>query len=460
MVKFFFPLLFLTVNLLAQNQPNILFIIVDDLGYHDLSGHGSEIYQTPNIDQLAAESVEFTNAYANYPRCVPSRYALMTGKYPVVNGSVPDDGFPIENVPAERNFVGQFNEAGYRTAFLGKWHLGNEESSPKAMGYDVSVAAGKAGSPISYHYPFNTPKGHNRQVKKAPIEGLEKESKKGDYLTDILTEKVIDFIAQPNDNQPFMAVMSYYAVHQPLEAKEIDIARNTRQIQTHNFGKQPEYQTEGTGRTKLRQDNPEYAAMVENLDWNIGRILRQLDSLNLTENTIIIFTSDHGGLSNDGLKKRHLATANFPLRAGKGWMYEGGIKVPFFVKSPNFSARIDTQSVVMLMDVFPTMIDWVLNKKVADIDGESFLPVLKNKEIWDNRTVYWHASHARPQNTGESKSSVVRIGRWKLMEFYEKGVMELYNLKDDPYEQNNLAKTQTGIVQKLSAALIEWKKSW
>ncbi|ANW96646.1 hypothetical protein AXE80_10325 [Wenyingzhuangia fucanilytica] len=447
---------------LAQNsKPNIIILHVDDLGYHDLSCNGSKIYQTPNIDQLAKESVVFKNAYANYPRCVPSRYAMMTGDYPVKDGDVPDDGFEMSDVKDSKNFVHKLNKAGYQTAYFGKWHLGDEESSPKGFGYDVSVAAGHAGSPISYIYPFNTPKGHNKNVKKAPIKDLEEISKKGDYLTDVLTTQVLQHIDSVDKSKPFMAMLAFYAVHQPIEAKKEDVDRNKKQIKSFDYGNQPEYILEGTGRTKMRQDNAEYAAMVENMDVNVGRVLNELKKLGIADNTIIILSSDHGGLSNDGTHKRQLATSNFPLRAGKGWLYEGGIKIPFMVKWNNhFTPRVEENSLVMLMDVFPTLIDVAGEKKVCGVNGKSLLPVLKGKKDWSDREVYWHSSKARPVNTGDAKSSAVRKGDWKLIDFYEKGVVELYNLKQDPYEKNNVAKENPKITASLSKDLQKWKKSF
>ncbi|GJM33951.1 MAG: sulfatase [Saprospiraceae bacterium] len=448
--------------LLAQSKPNILVILVDDLGYHDLSCNGSVIYQTPNIDSLAAQSLQFEQAYSNYPRCVPSRYSFLTGTYPIINGEVPDDGFEMNMVPENRNFVQQFNKAGYQTAFFGKWHLGDGASSPSSFGFDISVAAGKAGSPISYHYPFNKPKGNNKNVKKAPIEGLDEKCKEGDYLTDVLTDEVLNFIAADHQDQPFMAVLSFYAVHQPLEAKYPDIKRNKEEISKHDFGDRPEYVKEGTGRTKMRQDNANYAAMVETMDQNVGRLLTQLKKQGIADNTIIIFTSDHGGLSNDGYNQRQLATSNYPFRAGKGWLYEGGIRVPLFVYHPStVVAGRESQSIVLLMDVFPTLLDWVIKKPVApEIDGQSFLKVIQHTEKWADRTVFWHESKARPRNTGESPASAIRSGPWKLIHFYEQNIIELYRPAIDISEENNLLDQFPQESKHLLKLLNTWKASF
>tara|TARA_B100000809_G_C15129412_1_gene527724 strand:- start:2279 stop:3634 length:1356 start_codon:yes stop_codon:yes gene_type:complete len=443
----------------VEKQPNILIIHVDDLGYHDLSVHGSKIYQTPNIDQLANESVRFENAYANYPRCVPSRYAMMTGNYPVQNGDVPDDGFEMNGISYAKNFVKNIKAAGYQTAYFGKWHLGDEESL-KDFGYEYSFGAGHSGSPISFLYPFNIQKWGNGTSKKAPIPGVDSVGKEGDYLMDVMTEQVSNYIKKRDISKPFMAMFSFYAVHQPLEAKAKDIERNKKEIQNFDYGDQPEFIKEGTGRTKIRQNHAKYAAMVETMDENVGKLLRLLKDLQIDDNTIVVFSSDHGGLSNDGTKQRDLATSNYPLRAGKGWLYDGGIKVPLMVKWNNhFQPRKENSSLVMLMDVFPTLLDITANTAL-DTDGKSFLPVLKNKEKWDDRTVYWHSSKARPVNTGDLKSSAIREGDWKLIHFYEENRIELYDMSKDSSEKHNLVTIEVEKSEALLEKLNQWKKTF
>ncbi|TXG36071.1 sulfatase [Seonamhaeicola maritimus] len=440
-------------------KPNILIIHVDDLGYHDLSSNGSKIYQTPNIDKLAGESVSFTNAYANYPRCVPSRFAMMTGNYPVQNGDVPDDGFEMKNIPYEKNFIKQLKAEGYQTAYFGKWHLGSEESLSE-FGYDYSFGAGHSGSPISFIHPFNKQKWGNGKSKKVPIPDVDEVSKEGDYLMDVMTDNVIKYIKNTDKDKPFMAMFSFYAVHQPLEAKEEDIRRNKEEIKNFDFGDQPEFIIEGTGRTKMRQNHPKYAAMVETMDDNVGRLLQLLKQLEIDDNTLVIFSSDHGGLSNDGTKKRDLATSNFPLRAGKGWLYDGGIKVPLFVRWNNhFKPKRENQSIVMLMDVFPTLLD-IASDTSLKVDGKSFLPILYNKETWDDRTVYWHSSKARPVNTGDTKSSAIRMGHYKLIHWYETNKVELYNIIEDPYEKINIATMQKQLTNTLLKKLKTWKSDF
>ena len=440
----------------AQTKPNILIIHVDDLGFHDLSVHGSKIYQTPNIDKLATESVSFTKAYANYPRCVPSRFSMMTGNYPIHNGTVPDDGFKISEVTKNKNFVKTLNTLGYQTAYFGKWHLGDKKSLID-FGFNFSFGAGLAGSPISFYQPFNILK-RKGKINKKPIPDIDEVSNDGDYLTDLMTKQVINYLEGSDSLKPFLLMLSYYAVHQPLEAKQGDLKRNIKEIEAFDFGNQPEYVSEGTGRTKMRQDNPSYAAMVENLDKNVGMILEYLRKTKILDNTVIVFSSDHGGLSNDGYNKRNLATSNFPLRAGKGWLYDGGIKVPLFVKwQKKFKPRVENKSIVTLMDVFPTLLD--LTAKIdLSVDGRSFLPVLYANESWQNRTIYWHSDKARPRNTGDTNSSAIRKGKFKLINWYENDVVELYNMDDDPHEKNNLVDIEPKLSKELLSSLNDWKE--
>lgn len=446
---------FFSIASFAQSHPNILILHVDDLGYHDVSIHGSRIYQTPHIDTLAAQSVSFANAYANYPRCVPSRFSMMTGNYPIQNGNVPDDGFKIKHIAANKNFIKSFNKIGYQTAYFGKWHLGDKQSLHD-FGFQFSFGAGTAGSPISFIYPFNVFKGKGKN-KKDPIPDVDGVSNEGDYLTDVMTKQALEYLDARDSLKPFMLMLSYYAVHQPLEAKPDDIESNRMEIDAVNFGKQPEYIREGTGRTKMRQDNPTYAAMVENLDKNIGKILDYLQTSGVLENTVIVFSSDHGGLSNDGYNKRNLATSNYPLRAGKGWLYEGGIKIPLFIKwQKHFTPRVESKSIVTLMDVFPTLLD-LTTKIDLGVDGKSMRSILYSKNKWQNRTVYWHSNKARPRNTGDTKSSAIRKGKYKLIHWYESNRIELYDMDKDPYESNDLTNKKPKLTSDLLASLNLWK---
>ena len=251
-------------------------------------------------------------------------------------------------------------------------------------------------------------------------------------------------------------------MHTPLEGKTEDRKRNAREIAAFDYGDGAEYIHEGEGRRKMRQDDPDYAAMVENVDENVGRLLAYLEEQGLAENTIVVLTSDHGGLSNDGnARERHLATTNLPLRAGKGWFYEGGIRVPLILRRPgSLPARTDSTSIVMGMDVLPTLLDLITGEQVKGIDGRSFVPVIDGDESWDDRTVYWHKRKARPHSTGDTNSSVIRSGDYKLLHWYESDRTELYNIVQDPGEHDDLSRQLPEKTAELLAELREWKEEY
>ncbi|MDB4225726.1 sulfatase-like hydrolase/transferase, partial [bacterium] len=292
------------------------------------------------------------------------------------------------------------------------------------------------------------------------VPNVEEDGKEGDYASDLLTNSTISFIKNNPKDKPFLAVLAYYAVHTPIEAKPDDEARNKDQLKNIDFGDTPEYIKEGEGRRKMRQDDAGYAGMVENVDENVGRLLQTLKDMNIDENTIIVFSSDHGGLSNDGHKsERHLATTNFPLKAGKGHLYEGGIRVPLFVKwNDHLKPRIDVESIVLGMDVFPTLLELAIDKKVEGLDGESYASVLKGKDNWKDRTVFWISRKARPHSTGDSKAAVVRSGDYKLFQFLGTDKIELYNLIDDISEENNLSEKEPAKAAQMLQLLKDWKK--
>lgn len=436
-----------------NNSPNILIIHTDDLGYHDLSFTGSQLYNTPNIDQLAKESVSFSNAYSSYPRCTPSRYGMMTATYPVN-----ENKGHLGAIPESKNFIKQFNNAGYNTSYVGKWHLGEGDSDPKPFGFSHSYAAGRAGGIGSRFYPFNFNKKGKRH--KEQVLNLEQDGKEGDYASDLLTDATINFIKENPKDKPFLAILAYYAVHTPIEAKPEDEERNKEQLKSIDFGNTPEYIKEGEGRRKMRQDDAAYAGMVENVDENVARLLKTLKDLNIDKNTIIVFSSDHGGLSNDGFKsERHLATTNLPLKAGKGHLYEGGIRVPLFIKwANNLKPKAENESIVLGMDIFPTLLDLAINKKVNGVDGNSYANVLKGKDSWQDRTVFWISRKARPHSTGDAKTAVIRSGDYKLIQFIGTKKVELYNLKEDVGELNDLSLKNPSKTASMLASLKDWKK--
>lgn len=438
----------------AQDQPNILIIHTDDLGYHDLSITGSELYDTPNIDGLAKESVQFTNGYSSYPRCTPSRYGMLTGTYPVNE----DKGY-LGGIPEDRNMIKQFVNAGYETAYVGKWHLGKGVSNPENFGFNYTYAAGEAGGVGQRYFPFNVRK--NGKEAKEIVPDVQEDSQEGDYISDVMTGATIDFIKNNAGKKPFMAVLAFYSVHTPLEAKKEDKARNEKELASMTF-EGPAFIEQGSGRNKQHQDDADYAGMVENVDENVGRLLQTLKDLGIDKNTIIVFSSDHGGLSNDGHKgERQLATSNLPLKAGKGWLYEGGIRVPLFIKwSDHIKPRVEDESIVVGMDIFPTLLDLAIDKKIEGIDGQSFEKVLMGEESWKDRTVFWHSRKARPHSTGDAKMSVVRSGDYKLVFYNEEKRSELYNLKEDIGEMNDLSSANPEMVASLTKTLKAWKKEY
>ena len=443
----------LNENSQRKTPPNILVVVIDDLGFHDLSRYGSRIYQTPNIDKLATESYSFRNAYANYPRCLPSRFAMITSSYPVLefNGS-------LSSTAEENNFIREFKKAGYDSYFVGKWHQKGEENSPRGFGFDDSFAANSAGGIASHFYPYNTKKITAPMGEVEPVKDVENEGKAGDYLADVLTEKMMDFVTHHDISKPFFGILSTYAVHSPFEAKQEDIDSNDKQIKSFDYGNTPEFVKEGNGVRKMRQDNAVYAAMVENMDWNVGRLLNTLKEAGLDKNTIIVFTSDHGGLSNNGSSGLKLATTNFPLRAGKGHLYEGGIRVPLLIRWPGkIKVKEDNESIVLLMDLMPSLLDLAVDGRMKGVDGKSFENVLNGKEKWNERAIFFHERMARPQTTGDFPCSAVRSGKYKLLHYIENDTFELYDLSTDISEEKNLVETLPDVANKMKGEMKAWK---
>ena len=441
-----------------QSTPNVLVFLVDDLGWRDTACYGSSLHQTPAIDALAADGMRFTQAYSAHPRCVPSRMALMTGRLPA-RLHCPGGG----KLEHEQTTIAEaFTQAGYATCFMGKWHLGGEGSLPTDHGFEFNVAGGAAGAPPSYFYPYNESKlrGHRTA---APLSGLD-EGEVGEYLTDRLTDEAITYLEnhQRNDNErPFLMVLAHYAVHTPLEAKPDMVSAYQRLI--GDGIETPSVLFPGDGETKQVQDNAIYAAMVQSTDQSLARILESLESLGLAENTIVVFTSDHGGLSNRGEgNRRPLATSNAPLRAGKGHCYEGGIRIPLIVRWPGrIEAEAQSTHLVNNTDLFPTLLQAAGQALLPEqhVDGESFADVLFGEAEAgdDDREIFWHSPRARPQSTGDRDCSVIRRGDWKLMAYYDGGV-ELYNLAGDPYELNNIADEHPDTAALLMRRLEAWRR--
>ncbi len=456
----------------GARPPNIILFYVDDLGWMDLGCQGSEFYETPNIDRLAQDGVRYMQGYSSHPRCVPARYGLVTGRFPA-RGGVP--GAAREGVRAtDFTMARALKAGGYVTGYAGKWHLSHgAEGMPETMGFDVNIAGGACGAPPTYFFPYRTKPvdtlkpGWEKGYDGNAIHGLE-DGKPGDYLTDVLTDKSIQFI-EANKGKPFFLQLSHYGVHDPFEAPENLVKKYRTKLKTMKFDR-PEYEPcgpTGIGETKLRQDNAIYAAMIESVDTSLGRIIQTLDKLGLSENTILVFTADNGGLSNRGgvdgqVKKRPMATSNLPLRTGKGWVYEGGIREAFMVKWPGITkpGMLNTSDVVVTTDLFPTFLEMagLPLQPQHHLDGISIVPSLKGNALVREKPIFWHSPLSRPYSTGDTDSSAVRVGDYKLIEWYNAKHVELYDLSKDLGEQNDLSAAMPEKTQELLAVLHDWRK--
>jgi len=425
----------------APARLNFVFILIDDMGWRDLTCQGSTFYETPNIDRLAAQGMRFTDGYAACSVCSPSRASLMTGRYPArlhLTDWIPGR----KQWPTARLLVPQFNQqlpleevtiaealkgARYATASIGKWHLGGPEFYPERQGFDRNVGGTHRGSPASYFGPFDLPN----------LTGGSPE----EYLTDRLTSEALKFI-EANRSRPFFLYLPHFAVHLPLQAK--------KQLIAH-------YQV------KARPDDPQrdavYAAMIHSVDEAVGLLLRRLDELGIAGRTVVFFTSDNGGLIYEGGRKVPV-TSNVPLRAGKGHVYEGGIRVPLIVHGPGVvKAGVTSKVPASSQDYFPTILELAGVKPPADraVDGRSLVPVLRQSGAVKREALYWHYPHY--SNQGGVPAGAIRQGDFKLIEFYEDGRLELYNLKEDLGERTNLAHRLPKKASELHALLKRWRAS-
>ncbi len=456
-MRFFGALTCLTIFIGCRvTEPvNFVFILADDLGYMDVGAYNSEtFYETPNIDRLAGEGIRFTHGYAAAPVCSPTRASIMTGLYPSRTATTDYFGAPqpdqVSNhwtrnkplLPAryepqlphdEVTIAEAFLAAGYRTFWAGKWHLGGEGSYPEDHGFEVNRGGWEAGGPYgrgNYFVPYDNP-----HLEDGP---------EGEHLPARLAAETVQFIEKSTD-QPFFAFLSFYSVHTPL------IARPDLQRKYEEKSAPPTmWGTEGDREVRLTQSHAVYAAMVEAMDQAVGTVLAALDEFDLAHNTVVVFTSDNGGLSTS---EGH-PTSNLPLRAGKGWMYEGGIREPLLMRWPAFlkGGRVEDLPITS-PDFMPTLLQ-IAGLPAPDFtDGISFLPRLLEQET-PERDLYWHYPHYG--NQGGSPSSAVRRGDWKLIRFYENGREELYHLATDVSESADQASNQTEIRNELSASLDVW----
>lgn len=451
-MKRFLWLLFCAIAIIANHataaaaKPNIIFILADDLGYTDLACYGSKYYESPNLDRMAAEGLRFTSGYTCGPNCQPTRAALMTGQYGprtgvYTVGSIERFNWrsrplrPVDNVeqlPLGKLTIAQaLKKAGYATAMFGKWHLGqNGEHHPARRGFDEAiVSAGK-------HFDFKT---------SPPVD-----YPAGTYLADFLTDKAVDFI-QRNKAKPFFLYLPHFGVHTPREAKK-ELIEKFR-AKTPSGG----------------HDDPTYAAMIFSVDESVGRVLKALDELKLSENTLVIFSSDNGGVggyAREGLKRSDGVTDNAPLRGGKGMLYEGGIRVPWIFRWPGtIPEKRASDEAISGVDLFPTLLEMAGAPRPSEhlLDGVSIVDVLKSggKASLQREAIYWHF----PGYLGAGQNAwrttpvgVVRSGDWKLMEFFEDGRIELYNLRDDLSEKTNLARKFPDRAKELHRKLLAWRE--
>ncbi len=445
-----FSCFFLVETVKAENKPNVIFFLVDDMGWTDASCYGSEIFETPAIDKLASQGVRFTNAYASHPMCVASRYSLMTGKYHARNKKTKKYGTMSLN---EYTIAEAMRDGGYKTFFTGKWHLGKKGAYPQNQGFDVNVGGHKMGAPASYFYPY----GDTTNVRRVP--GLQDGGSQGEYLTDRLTDETIDFIKKNKDDR-FFVYLSHYAVHTPFEGKKDFVEEYKNKISKAGFS--------GPTHTKVRdadqkrfQDNPVYGAMIKSVDQSLNRIMKTLEELDLDENTIIVFTSDNGG---DACKtrKRGRSTSNLPLTGGKCWLYEGGIRVPYIVKWKNHITPNVSDYSVCGVDHYPTILQLAgLDPQPQQhLDGSSVAPVLLGEKTEPRKPMFWYFKTGGflQDVSGMEPGVVIRHGDFKLIEWYKSGTYELYNLMKDVGEHNDLSSTNPSKAQELLVQLQAWRQ--
>lgn len=485
----------------ARHLPNVVLFLVDDLGWADVGCNGRSFYETPNLDRMAQEGVRFTQAYAACHVCSPARASILTGKYPAalqMTDWLPGrKNFPFQKLlnatvrqqlPAgEVTLADALQQHGYATGHFGKWHLGEEPAGPLSHGFDVQVPRWNKGWPkVGYHAPFQ-------------LEGLADQP--GDYLTDRLTDEALKFI-DANRGGPFFLYLSQFAVHDPIQGRADLVAKYQAKLARQPVATGPAFVLEANpddptplsredlakladekayrgyrvlpGRTvkiKQRQDNVQFAAMVEGMDESLGRVLAKLQALGIADDTLVIFMSDNGGMSaaNFGRPERKIAataldaafsTSNLPLRGGKGWLYEGGLRVPLVIR---WAGHVRPGGVcevpVIGTDLYPTILELagLKSRPEQHTAGVSLVPLLKGDGKLVREAIFWHFPHY--SNHGmQSPGGAVRAGDYKLIEYFENGTVQLFNLRSDPGEQHDLAREQPETVIRLRDLLRRWRK--
>lgn len=478
-------------QIVHEDRLNVVFFLVDDLGWRDLGCYGSQFYETPSIDQLAKEGVLFDNAYSTCHVCSPSRASIHTGKYPGRTnltewlGGRPErdyeklhSGEKLMALPDEEQTLAETLKAnGYQTAFFGKAHLGKH---PREWGFNASTF----GWYRSYHYPFGVRGGNGP------------DGNEGDYLTDRFTDLAVDFIER-NKDQPFYLHMAHFAVHDPIHGRKDLVSKYEKKLAAMPEKEGPDYilepnpdgpefsseelkalEPDDTLKThqakrvwwvKQKQDNVEFAGMVEAMDESLGRIRAKLKELGVEDNTVIIFTSDNGGMAASNqyqginhtrpTRNSRFSSSNLPLRGAKGWNYEGGIRVPLIVHWPGqIEAKTTSHALVTGTDYYPTLLEMIGLPAMPEqhMDGNSFVPALKGK-AYDRGAIYWHFPHY--SNHGyQSPGGAIRLGNYKLLEYFENGTVQLFDLESDIGEQHDISKEYPETAQKLLTMLREWRK--
>jgi arylsulfatase A-like enzyme len=448
--------------------PNIIFILIDDMGWRDLSCYGSSFYETPHIDRLAASGMVFSDAYAACPVCSPTRASILTGRYPArlgitnwidysntthpCRGRLVDAPYIKQLGTTERTVADSLRDGGYATWHVGKWHLGQAPYWPEQHGFAVNIGGCEWGHPRNgYFSPWGIP-------------GLP-DGQPGEYLTDHLTDAAIDLIRRHrigSPRQPFFLNLWYYAVHTPIQAKADLVAKYERKVARLGLDKQQtlveceafpiESRKNQRIVRRIIQSNPVYAAMIETLDGNIGRLLALLDELSIRDDTIIIFTSDNGGLSTAAGSP----TCNAPLSEGKGWMYEGGVREPLIASWPGHISRGECQVPVISTDFFPTILDLAGLPAELDrhLDGVSLATLLTGGRDPQRDALFWHYPHYG--EAGGTPAAAMRAGRYKLIDFFEDDQVELYDLTADPAERHDLAGQLPELAAELRGRLRDW----
>ena len=433
-------------------RPNFVFLLVDDLGWHDVGCYGNTLYDTPNVDRLAAQAMRFTNGYAACNCCSPTRVSILSGQYPArtrVTDWIPGSSWPWTKLREPRwsrflplevvTIAEALQRAGYATGHVGKWHLGGEPYRPEKQGFDFNFGGCARGAPGSYFYPYRIP--------------AIQEGQPGEFLTERLTDEALKFIEARRD-RPFFLYLSYYTVHRPLQAPREIVDKYLRR-----------------GRPAVGPTNARFAAMVESMDRSVGRVMHKLQELGIDDRTVVFFMSDNGGLvrklggpANPQVTKFCVSsTDNAPLRGGKGCAYEGGIREPWIVKWPGVVKPGSTCDVpVTSVDFYPTILEMagVEPPRQHVLDGKSLVPLLKQTGGIEREAIFWHYPHYNIcGEAGTRPHGIVRSGPWKLILFYEDDRAELYNLEKDIGETHDLAAEMPDQASRLRKLLQQWLRA-